>query len=452
MKNLILVIGLIFLASCSSTPTTIRDRAPASDGELFWMEHPCGEKSGVPFRKYHSFALDEYKGVLYARTSPTANPTEIKDRPPSGYKYWGSVTEFFEAKGILSACGTAATDPKPPKPPRDQEQEGDNDREPPVDTSGFVEPVNFNLDSYYQALNDLSARQTMSGSQFKLNLQQLLARPHLQKKGAPDQIVDACPQELKEGEACIKQRTFTYESARVEMMGNEELGDLRQNEAGDYELFDHYCQKWQGKAEFQFVGVAANGMPAPRRIVDHKLMNCEHTWPQSKFPSPKNSRANLVEKTDLHHIFPTDTKINAVRGNYDFAEVDRNGAKKQQCNGGPAGHESFLGNAIVPEGVAAAKNPHFEPPTEHKGNVARALMYFSTRYNAGMTPLQEYYLRKWHRQDPPDAREIKRNEGVYKTMGVRNPFIDHPEWVDRVLRFCRVKLSTEQAATENDCQ
>ena len=37
----------------------------------------------------------------------------------------------------------------------------------------------------------------------------------------------------------------------------------------------------------------------------------------------------------------------------------------------------------------------------------------------------------WHRADPVDSREELRNDevyGLYQTN--RNPFVDHPEWVD----------------------
>ncbi|MEZ6021014.1 MAG: endonuclease [Planctomycetota bacterium] len=39
-------------------------------------------------------------------------------------------------------------------------------------------------------------------------------------------------------------------------------------------------------------------------------------------------------------------------------------------------------------------------------------------------------LLQWHAQDPPDAWEMARNDIVYSYQGNRNPFIDHPEWVD----------------------
>ena len=74
----------------------------------------------------------------------------------------------------------------------------------------------------------------------------------------------------------------------------------------------------------------------------------------------------------------------------------------------------------------------FEPADQHKGNLARALLYFNVRYNmtlsqGGVDMLET--LLTWHNADPVDAAEQARNTGVYNHQNNRNPFIDHPEYV-----------------------
>ena len=39
-------------------------------------------------------------------------------------------------------------------------------------------------------------------------------------------------------------------------------------------------------------------------------------------------------------------------------------------------------------------------------------------------------LLQWHAQDPVDAKEMARTNAIFSYQGNRNPFVDHPEWVD----------------------
>ena len=41
-------------------------------------------------------------------------------------------------------------------------------------------------------------------------------------------------------------------------------------------------------------------------------------------------------------------------------------------------------------------------------------------------------LLEWHKQDPVDSFEINRNNVIYTYQLNRNPFIDHPEYVDLI--------------------
>ena len=72
---------------------------------------------------------------------------------------------------------------------------------------------------------------------------------------------------------------------------------------------------------------------------------------------------------------------------------------------------------------------------EHKGNVARALFYFSVRYKMPINADEEEVLRRWHALDPVDADEIQRNEIVFETQRNRNPFIDMPELANYIKNF-----------------
>jgi hypothetical protein len=131
------------------------------------------------------------------------------------------------------------------------------------------------------------------------------------------------------------------------------------------------------------------------------------------------------EYNDQHNLYPTkQTNVNGVRSNYPIGEVA----------GAPI--SSYLDCKI---GLDVNGNKVFEPRTNHKGNVARAIMYMATAYN-GISgnnwklrnPIStsigygqdQNILKKWHYQDLPDSYERSRNDFVESIQGNRNPFID----------------------------
>jgi deoxyribonuclease-1 len=146
-------------------------------------------------------------------------------------------------------------------------------------------------------------------------------------------------------------------------------------------------------------------------------INVEHTWPQSKFAG--NERVAM--KSDMHHLYPTDSQMNSTRSSLKFGDVVRP-KERLKC---PVSEMGYNTNGEL----------RFEPPTTHRGNVARALFYFSVRYNLKIDTDEEQVLRQWHREDPVDAEDLRRNETIAKYQGNRNPFIDHPEAVDQVEDF-----------------
>lgn len=185
--------------------------------------------------------------------------------------------------------------------------------------------------------------------------------------------------------------------------------DLEEDENG-YFVQDVYCNK------------KIRNRVGPDRIPNNNIMNAEHTWPQSRGAGREPFRG------DLHHLFPTDSRANSSRQNFPFGEVD-GGAPFFGCE------SSKRGYIYDPVTGASTGVRGFEPPNEHKGNVARALFYSAALYNKNISELEEYYLRKWHEEDPVDHNEIFRNDLIEESQGNRNPFIDFPELVERIEDF-----------------
>ncbi len=145
--------------------------------------------------------------------------------------------------------------------------------------------------------------------------------------------------------------------------------------------------------------------------------NAEHSWPQSEFGSEAS-----VAKADMHHLFPTEQKINSCRSNHEFGDTDQ---PKAQCSSG--------GSALGP-GIGSG-DLVFEVRPAKRGDIARSHLYFSVRYNLRIGPAEEGTLRRWHEQDPPDTQEKTRNDAICLQQSNRNPFVDRPEFVSYVSDF-----------------
>lgn len=142
-------------------------------------------------------------------------------------------------------------------------------------------------------------------------------------------------------------------------------------------------------------------------------MNVEHTWPQSK-------GATGTAKSDLHHLFPTDSKANSTRSSYPFGKVEK--VQWSSPNGAKFGTDA-QGRKV------------FEPPDSHKGNVARAMFYFSSEYSKHIPPEEESVLREWNKLDAVDSAEIERNRKISTIQGNVNQFVEHSNLVDRISDF-----------------
>lgn len=174
----------------------------------------------------------------------------------------------------------------------------------------------------------------------------------------------------------------------------------------------------QNTLECVYTGRKAVGYVDRTDAQNNYNFNTEHTWPQSNFSEQEPM------KSDLFHLFPTDNPANGIRSNYPFGKVVSN--VTWDSAGSKLG-KNYL-NQIV-----------FEPRDVHKGNVSRSMFYFITRYpvNYGgfFTQVQEDVFREWNKLDTVDTAELNRNTAIAVYQGKRNPYIDHPEFADRIYSF-----------------
>ncbi len=186
--------------------------------------------------------------------------------------------------------------------------------------------------------------------------------------------------------------------------------------------------------------------------------NREHVWPKS-YGFPNDSATNYPY-TDCHHLFLCNDSYNTSRSNKPYGTVGSSGTEKTTLVYDGVGG----GSGTYPGWSNWYDTTYWETWQDRRGDVARALFYMDVRYEGGVHPgtsnpepdliltddlnLIETsntgsnesvaymgllsVLLQWSQEDPVDAKEMQHNDIVYSYQGNRNPFIDHPEWIDCV--------------------
>ena len=150
-------------------------------------------------------------------------------------------------------------------------------------------------------------------------------------------------------------------------------------------------------------------------------INTEHTWPRAK------GADNGAPRADMHHLHPTRIAVNAARGNDPFAEIDD--AQTDQWF-----YLTMVQSTTPMENIDLYSEKitgYFEPREDHKGNVARAMLYFYTVYrqeadaaDPNFFEVQRVTFCQWHYQDPVDQLEWERTWQIATYQdGKPNPFV-----------------------------
>ena len=223
-----------------------------------------------------------------------------------------------------------------------------------------------------------------------------------------------------------------------------------------------------------------------------KGYNREHVLCQSWFGTTSLAGKEMSSSkknspgSDIFHIYPASYGMNSRHGNRPYGEVtesDYTSANNTKY-GKPVSTISVTNSVAGPyvEGTITLNTNVLEPADEYKGDFARSCFgtmvkwagewafnknengcvifdatidadtHYGPENNYGLTNYGLAMLLKWHRQDPVSKKEVDRNNGIQKTQGNRNPFIDYPylaefiwgEMSGQVLDFDQLLCSADE--------
>lgn len=262
-----------------------------------------------------------------------------------------------------------------------------------------------------------------------------------------------------------------------------------------YSQFNGYCSRKtdsSGKVTQNSIEAASDGSAQNEWFYTGKVAGGygqrEHVWPCASSATlwvhDKGAGSYYVDGTgyfgggsDLYHVRTCNGPVNNFRGSSTFVDFDDpefESIRDQVVTKGESGGKYELkgqGGKIPTEGNYANK---CEPDDNMKGDVARVVLYVWLHYtdrgdsvlpssgqataevgskkytknyselvgNLSLRSIMGYdtierckeKLLEWHTMDKPSAVEKLRNDTVQRIQGNRNPFVDHPELVAKVLK------------------
>ena len=145
--------------------------------------------------------------------------------------------------------------------------------------------------------------------------------------------------------------------------------------------------------------------------------NIEHVYPMSWVTRAlrcgdrescrrSSERFNTIE-SDMHNMYPARKDLNRARSSYPYREIKGERHVEPGCDMEIDYHARVV-----------------EPRPASRGNIARAMLYMADRYNLTIYERQRRMLLDWHRADPPDDQERRRNRLIAELQGNPNPWIE----------------------------
>ncbi len=153
-----------------------------------------------------------------------------------------------------------------------------------------------------------------------------------------------------------------------------------------------------------------------RFVARDRSYNIEHVYPMSwaaralrcgdRHACRRESRRFNEIESDMHNMYPARRDLNKARGSYPFREL----RGERQVEAGCDLEIDHRRRAV-------------EPRPAVRGNIARAMLYMADRYDLKIYKRQRRTLLEWHRADPVDKAERRRNRLIAKLQGRRNSWI-----------------------------
>ena len=162
----------------------------------------------------------------------------------------------------------------------------------------------------------------------------------------------------------------------------------------------------------------------PSAVAYDLTITTEHTWPQSRGARDEPLRS------DMHHLYPVQDRVNSSRGNLPFGEVPDAQAE--------AWYTLDEARSRPPESHAERWSERgagrFEPRDDAKGDIARAVFYVYALYGSSVADdgggpffsTMRADLLDWTLADPASPAETARSAWIATQQGTPNPFVLDP--------------------------
>lgn len=145
--------------------------------------------------------------------------------------------------------------------------------------------------------------------------------------------------------------------------------------------------------------------------INNRILTNEHIFPISHMKKNNKFDNYKYAKNDMHNLFKTTEKLNSIRSNYKFTDIENEYLNE---NWRILENNNYINN----------KKKLFIPANNSKGIIARAILHMSYTYNYKIEKIIDLnILIKWTLKYSPNKDEIYYNNMVKSIQYTDNIFI-----------------------------